>query len=98
MKAKEYLELVDELNDSITDNKFFENLGISFSYTTNGYYDSIDFGDFHIYDSENDSLSKYDYIIDEYVDISLKEFIIQKLAELSKEMFNISQELQKIKI
>ena len=97
MNKQEYLNLIDDLNETIADNKFFENLGISFSFTTNGYIDVIEFGNFVLYNSENDSLSIFDDLSNQYIDITLKEFVSQKLVELSNEMFNMSQELIKIK-
>jgi len=90
MKHQEYLDLIDELNEQIQDNKWAENLGLSFSYSTTGYTSAIDFGNFCLYNSENDSLSKYDYMIDDYVDISLREFILTKWNTLKEELFSIN--------
>lgn len=98
MKETEYLNLIKDLNETISRNKFFEDLGMYFSYSTTGYSDVIQFGDFIIYCSENDSLSKYDYMVDNYVDISLEDFVIKKLTKLSEELFNISKELKTITI
>ena len=97
-EREECLKLVDELNESIVENKFFENLGMSFTYSTNGYEHLIDFGDFNLYCSQLDSLSKYDYFVDDWVDISLKEFVIQKLIKFSGEMLEMSQNILKIKV
>ncbi len=97
MIKNEYLELIEDLNESITNNKFFENLGISFSYTTNGYCHFIDFGDFSIYNSENDSLT-YEEMNGELRDLPLKDFVIQQFSIFSEQLFNLSQELTKIKV
>ena len=59
-KHQEFLDLIEELNEQIAENKFFENLGIGFSYSTTGYSDLIKFGNFTLYCSENDSLSEWD--------------------------------------
>lgn len=96
-KHQEFLDLIEELNEQIAENKFFENLGMGFSYSTTGYSDLIKFGNFTLYCSENDSLSEWDVLSCQYIDISLKKFVIKQLFILSEEMFNISQELQKIK-
>ena len=97
-RHQEYLDLIDELNGQIADNKFFENLGMMFDYSTTGYSHLIQFGNFTLYCSENDSLSEWDVLSCQYIDISLKNFVIKQLAILSEEMFNMSNELIKIKI
>lgn len=89
MKHQDYLDLIEELNAQIEDNKYTENLGMAFTYSTSGYISSIDFGHFNLYNTENDSLSKFDYLVDDWVDISLREFIITKWNILKEELFNI---------
>ena len=89
MNHQEYLDLIDELNEQIQDNKWTENLGLSFSYSTTGYTSVIDFGNFCLYNSENDSLSKYDYIVDNYVDVKLKDFVIKQWNIIKDELFKI---------
>lgn len=89
MNHQKYLDLIEELNEQIQDNKWCENLGLQFSYSTTGYTSAIDFGNFCLYNSENDSLSKYDYIVDDYVDIELKDFVIQQWNVIKEELFKI---------
>lgn len=92
----EYLDLINELNEAILENKFFENLGMGFSYTTNGWCHSIDFGNFNLYNSENDSLYHFDELSNQDIDISLKEFVTKKLFILADELKNMSLEIANI--
>ena len=85
----EYLELIDELNEQLLDNKFTENLGMSFNYVTNGYCHQINFGDIGLYCSESNSLSKWDDLQNDYIDVSLKEFIITEFNIFKDELFKI---------
>lgn len=89
MNITNYLEVIDELNEQLLENKYLENLGINFSLSTNGYIVCVDFGDFNLYNSENDCLSKYDYMLEDWVDISLKEFLINEFNDFKKELFKI---------
>ena len=89
-RYKEELELIDELNEQISDNKYLENLGVTFSFLTNGFQHQINFGNFTIYCSENDSLCKYDELSDQYVDITLKDFVIDSFNKLKEELYNVS--------
>ena len=98
MNQQEYLDLINELNEQIIGNKFFENLGMCFSFSTTGFAEVIQFGKFILYYSEDDSLSQFDDLSNQWVDITLKNYVIQRFIELSEEMFNMSQELIKIKI
>jgi hypothetical protein len=72
MTAQDYTDLVLELNDSLSNNKYLENIGLDFSYRTNYYYDQILFGDFVVFCSENDS--RYDHIYD--LEIPIKQIVI----------------------
>lgn len=89
-RYKEEIELVDELNEQIADNKYLENLGMTFSLTTNGYCQVIEFGNFVLYNSEADSLVKFDDESNKYIDMPLKEFIINSFNRLKEELYNIS--------
>lgn len=88
MNHQEYLDLIDELNEQIQDNKWAENLGLGFSYSTTGYTSVIDFGNFCLYNSENDSLS-YKEMNGEWKDLPLKIFVIQEWNKIKEELFNI---------
>lgn len=96
--SQEFIDLIDELNDKIADNKYLENAGISFSYTTDGWADTIKFGGFTIYCSENDCLSKYDVYSDEDIDMSLKEFVINSYLKLAEELSLLSDNLKQLKL
>ena len=48
-----YLDIVDELNNNLTDKA--TNEGYSFSYVSNGWFHGIKFNDDFIWDSENDT-------------------------------------------
>ena len=81
-RQQECIDLVEELNDIIVEDKFLENIGIYFSYSTDGYSDNISIGDICIYCSDHHSLSEYDYELDDYVDITLREAVIKKVYKL----------------
>ena len=97
-KPQEFIDLIDELNDKVANNKYLENLGINFSYSTNGWSDAIKFGGFTIYCSENDCLSKYDVYSDEEIDMSLKEFVINSYLKLAEELSLLSENLKQLKL
>lgn len=89
MNTQDYIDVMNDLNEQLESNKYFEDLGIYFSYSTTGFSDAILFGEHILYCSENDSLSKYSYEIDDYVDISLKDFLIEQFNIFKKELFKI---------
>ena len=96
-KPQEFIDLIDELNDKVANNKCLENLGINFSYSTNGWTDAVKFGDFIIYCSEHDWLSKYDEDSGKEIDISLKEFVINSYLKLAEELSLLSDNLKQLK-
>lgn len=85
MTAQEFADLTLELNDSLDGNKYLENLGVTFMYRTNYYYDQILFGDFVVFCSENDSL--YNHKINK--EITVKAVIIKNLNEYIKALKTI---------
>lgn len=76
------LELIEELNDKIFKIPYFENIQVGFEYNTNCYTDIIKFGELILYCSENDSLSEWDEEKQDFVDITLKEFVIKEFNKL----------------
>jgi len=70
-----YTDLIWELNESLDGNKEAENQGLTFTLTTNNFWDVISLGDLVLYNSEEDSL--HDHETD--TEISLKEVIRRNL-------------------
>ena len=85
MTTQGFVDLVLELNDSLSGNKYLENLGLCFSYSTNYYYDQIVFGDFVVFCSENDSLHNYET----NKGLSVKEVLIGNFNEYVKTLNTI---------
>lgn len=88
-RLEELSNVIDNLNEKIIDNKFFENLGMSFNFSTNGYVDIIYFGDIELYNSEMSNLY-YTEMNGQELKLSLYEFVRKEFYTFKDELFNIS--------
>jgi len=80
MKAQEFVDLIEELNEALLDNKYFEDQFLCFNYRCYGYVDGIYFGNHNVYCSENDSTWDHD----KNVEISVKDVVIKNFKDYVK--------------
>jgi len=89
MTPDDYVKMVDRLNSDLYDNdateKFCENYGLSFGYTTDGFVNVITLMDFMLWNDDNEE-REYNEEMDEWE--PLEPFIRCKFAEIVK---NITQ-------
>lgn len=85
MKPQEFVDLTEELNEKLLENKYLENQGICFNYRCYGFVDVICFDDYTVYCSENDSLWDYE----ENIELSVKDVVIRNFGEYVKALNQI---------
>ena len=87
MTPDDYVKMVDRLNSDLYDNdateKFCENYGLSFGYTTDGFVNVITIMDFMLWNDDNED-REYNEETDEWE--PLEPFIRRKFAELVQEI------------